>query len=647
MIGGVRAKVTDFGMSKLAGINPRMTPLTLCPGNLQYMSPEALEEPPSYTEKLDIFSLGVLLVQIMTRQFPDPGPRFQVLDIPDDPRIPEGTVRVPIPETQQRSAHLQLISSTHPLKAIAVNCLKGKERERPSAQQLSNTLSELKGGPQYAESMQQAQSGEGNGQEVGSLRRQVRDLQQRDQEQRQENEQLRQEKQEQQRQSMAQVHQLEQQLHVQQQTTAQAQQQLQAQRVLTTAREREIQQFRSTVEEKERELQQKNRTIQARERELQASEQLVAQFQQSMEQKDRTIRDLQQTISAHERNNEQLEQQVRASSGQPQQLPVTAEIAQATATAAEKDITKLRWKEGKRAPERMERGAAVVHGNTVYINSSGSYNVYSCQMTSEGLLWSTLPDSHYMLFSLAVIDGILTCVGGSSGRLFGSHTNTLHSLTGGGRKRQWSEVFPPMPTARYQTASVTTEQALVVAGGYDGRKNLDTVEVMNIATKQWTTAQHLSHPFGLISGTICGDQLYLGGGCIRVGEPSRSVLTCSLTDLLPPQSLGVRVRTLSLATKPGVWREIKNLPVTRSTLTTLGGHLLAIGGKSDLHSTTGDVRCYDHQTDSWHVVSKMKNKRYESLSAVLPQDQLLIVGGYGKNVAATTSFEIGSLPVSG
>ena len=251
MIAGVRAKVTDFGMSKLAGINPRMTPLTLCPGNLQYMSPEALEEPPSYTEKLDIFSLGVLLVQIMTKQFPDPGPRFQVIDVPDDPRFPEGTARVPVPETQRRSAHLQLISSTHPLKAIAMNCLKGKERERPSTQQLSNTLSELKGGPQYAESMQQAQSGEGNGQEVGSLRREVRDLQQGDQEQRQamqeqrqEIEQLQQEKQEQQRQSMAQVHQLEQQLHVQHQTTAQVQQQLQGQRVLIMARERENQQLR-------------------------------------------------------------------------------------------------------------------------------------------------------------------------------------------------------------------------------------------------------------------------------------------------------------------------------------------------------------------------------------------------------------------
>ena len=42
MIAGRRAKVTDFGMSKLAGAAPSMTPLTMCPGTQAYMPPEAL-----------------------------------------------------------------------------------------------------------------------------------------------------------------------------------------------------------------------------------------------------------------------------------------------------------------------------------------------------------------------------------------------------------------------------------------------------------------------------------------------------------------------------------------------------------------------------------------------------------------------------
>ena len=37
-----KAKITDFGMSKLLDANPRMTPLTMCPGTLVYMPPEAL-----------------------------------------------------------------------------------------------------------------------------------------------------------------------------------------------------------------------------------------------------------------------------------------------------------------------------------------------------------------------------------------------------------------------------------------------------------------------------------------------------------------------------------------------------------------------------------------------------------------------------
>ena len=48
---GSRAKVTDFGMVKLYDVNrsnAHLTPLTLCPGTIVYMSPEALGEPPMY-----------------------------------------------------------------------------------------------------------------------------------------------------------------------------------------------------------------------------------------------------------------------------------------------------------------------------------------------------------------------------------------------------------------------------------------------------------------------------------------------------------------------------------------------------------------------------------------------------------------------
>ena len=600
MIAGVRAKVTDFGMSKLASVNPHMTPLILCPGNVQYMSPEALEEPPSYTHKLDVFSFGVLLVQIMTRQFPNPGPRFQVVSVPN---FPEGTIRRAVPETERRSSHLRMIADTHPLKAIAITCLKSKDEVRPSAQRLNKTLSELKQEPAYTQSLQQAQTGmEGEG-EVESLRSQIQDLQQQNhthQEEMQQKEEVIAQRQRENEQLQPQV----QQFH----------QQLQGQQVLTEAKTREVFQLQSIVQEKERELQEKDRAIQT-------SEQLVAQFQQALVEKDRVISDLQQTISV-------------------QNQPASGKMDKtATVTVAQNDVSKLKWKDGKKAPDTMSRGSAVVDGNTVYINAGGgSIKIYSCQITSQDLRWSTLPDTEYYNPSLAVIDGILTTVGGYQ---YPESTNSLLSLTGRGRK-QWSEIFPAMPTPRSQTVSVTTQQTLIVAGGVAESKNLNIVEVMDIPNRQWTTASHLPHPFGGISGVILGDQLYLAGGNVGYGEPSKSVLTCSVTDLLSPPSLAAGLRSLSLADKTGVWRHVRDLTVIQSTLITFGGHLLAIGGRDDSRRDTADVHCYDTHTDSWQVVSKMEHKRRFCLAAVLPEDCLLVVGGSGRYMDKG-SVEIGRL----
>ena len=77
LIGNVRAKVTDFGMARLGDQNPQATHLTftMCPGTDVYMPPEAVQDKPVYTEKIDCFSFGVITVQIITQQFPKPGDR--------------------------------------------------------------------------------------------------------------------------------------------------------------------------------------------------------------------------------------------------------------------------------------------------------------------------------------------------------------------------------------------------------------------------------------------------------------------------------------------------------------------------------------------------------------------------------------------
>ena len=155
IIAGRRAKVTDFGMSKLAGAAPSMTPLTMCPGTLAYMPPEALREPPRYTKKLDCFSEGVIMIQVCTRLWPEPGPRNQL--VPDS-RSPTGTMDMPVLETERRKNHIEKINPTHTLLPIAVDCLHYQENDRPSSEELCQRLAGLKESREYRESIQQIQN---------------------------------------------------------------------------------------------------------------------------------------------------------------------------------------------------------------------------------------------------------------------------------------------------------------------------------------------------------------------------------------------------------------------------------------------------------------------------------------------------------
>ena len=149
---GSRAKVTDFGMSKLMDMNPHTTPLTQVPGTPAYMPPEALIAPPHYSSKLDCFSHGVLMLQIITRNFPNPGDASRYVE---DPRYPTGRVSVHYPETERRKKDIDLIEPSHPLRPIALRCLKDRDTERPSADELCERLASLKREPRYTHSVEQ------------------------------------------------------------------------------------------------------------------------------------------------------------------------------------------------------------------------------------------------------------------------------------------------------------------------------------------------------------------------------------------------------------------------------------------------------------------------------------------------------------
>ncbi len=277
----------------------------------------------------------------------------------------------------------------------------------------------------------------------------------------------------------------------------------------------------------------------------------------------------------------------------------------------------LTWRKCPDAPEGLARGSAVIDidRHTAYFSSGVSVYAYEWQKEE----WSKLPDCPQMYHTLAVVNGLLTAVGGGQS---GSRTNTLLSLVGEGGKGKWEKHFPPMPTKRRFTAVVYSGKHLVVIGGVGENGNVTTVEVMNTEIREWFAASSLPFPLSEASVTIVGDSIYLVGGNDKYGSMTTSVLTCSLTALFqscqphPPQPQ-----------TPSLWHRVADTPVYLSTCVTLDGELVAVGGCDSDVNPTDAVYVYNPPADSWNVISHMNTARWRCLATVLPGDRLMVVGG--------------------
>ena len=143
LIGNIKAKLTDFGMATYA--LSQLT-FTRSPGADVYMPTEAVwKDFPAYTEKIDCFSFGVLVIQILTRLPPKPGDRLKETEISGH------KVDIRVSELERRHSHISKVDSKHPLLPIALDCLNDKGTERPSSSQLCDRISIIKERPEYKE----------------------------------------------------------------------------------------------------------------------------------------------------------------------------------------------------------------------------------------------------------------------------------------------------------------------------------------------------------------------------------------------------------------------------------------------------------------------------------------------------------------
>ena len=119
------AKIGDFGQSRL---KQDLYLTSNQPGMVIFMPPEALGDGNSkYDESLDIFSLGVLMLEIATQEQP----------------VPSITGFGIIPEIECREKHMPKLGDLHPLKPFIVLCLSDDQKKRPKATEMQTVLGRL------------------------------------------------------------------------------------------------------------------------------------------------------------------------------------------------------------------------------------------------------------------------------------------------------------------------------------------------------------------------------------------------------------------------------------------------------------------------------------------------------------------------
>ncbi len=123
------AKISDLGVAKILNLSPAQMGLmtqTQTPGTPSYMPPEAMVARPKYTNKVDIFSYGVMIIHVLSGQWPIPGEVFR-----PDPANP--SLIVPVSEIDRRVEYLLEIDQDHHLMGLIQQCLSNTPTARPEA----------------------------------------------------------------------------------------------------------------------------------------------------------------------------------------------------------------------------------------------------------------------------------------------------------------------------------------------------------------------------------------------------------------------------------------------------------------------------------------------------------------------------------
>ena len=170
-------KVTDLGVAKIAGSTGAASRYTRLPGTELYMPPEARMEGSSYSALMDVYSFGVILLELCIGHDTSAREAFRLVSDTHD----RGLVTI-VPETERRRQDFDDLGE-HILKPLILQCLSTQDC-RPTSKAVFEQLTHVKSSTAYIREpdvpifapVSDAQSAPSTNQDWGKMRARVEDV---------------------------------------------------------------------------------------------------------------------------------------------------------------------------------------------------------------------------------------------------------------------------------------------------------------------------------------------------------------------------------------------------------------------------------------------------------------------------------------
>ena len=279
-------------------------------------------------------------------------------------------------------------------------------------------------------------------------------------------------------------------------------------------------------------------------------------------------------------------------------------------------------------PIKMGRTVqSVVIGQSVYVSGGRAASDHnSCTVMKLDLQreeWTKLPQYSAEFFAMTLHANQLVMMGGRD-PVTQKRTNQIAVFTSG----RWTNPYPPMNTARSSSTAVSCNKYIIVAGGYvDRGRFTSSVEMLDVASLRWYTAESPPDPLTELKSTLVGNTLYLMGGYDHTGS-TKVVHKVDLKEFI--------TKAVSKQATPTLWQVISDTPLKYSAPLNVEGSLLAVGGCDDHYHLSSSIHLYQPDTRRWVKVGDLPTARYYCTCSVLPSGEVILAGGQTKSSFVST-----------